>query len=112
MQEINLSFNKIKKIENLDWLTFIKKLDLENNEIEQIDNLDKLMTLIDLHLGYILKQNWFSLFSLSLWERAGVWGALKTNLCLVYIKFEMIKDHFSLRKYLNKKRNYREVEWV
>lgn len=60
LQELNLSFNKIRKIENLKELTFIKKLDLGNNEISKIDNIDKLTTLTDLHLWYnkIISTNW------------------------------------------------------
>jgi len=52
LQELNLSFNKLKKIDNLEWLSFLKKLDLGNNEIIEIYNLDRLTSLVDLHLGY------------------------------------------------------------
>lgn len=52
LTELNLSFNKITKIDNLDKLTFIKKIDLWNNEITEIDNLETLRTLNDLHLWY------------------------------------------------------------
>lgn len=52
LQDLYLSFNKIKEIDNLEELNFIKKLDLGNNEITEIDNLDKLTTLSDLHLWY------------------------------------------------------------
>lgn len=37
LSELNLSFNKISQIENLDGLTFLKKLDLGNNEIVSIE---------------------------------------------------------------------------
>ncbi len=60
LSELNFSFNKISKIENLDWLSFIKKLDLWNNEISTIAWLDNLKTLNDLHLWYnkITKTTW------------------------------------------------------
>lgn len=52
LSELNLSFNKIVKIDNLDKLNFIQKIDLWNNEITEINNLEKLRTLSDLHLWY------------------------------------------------------------
>lgn len=52
LQDLNLSFNKIIEIDNLNKLNFIKKLDLWNNQIIKIDNLDNLKTLNDLHLWY------------------------------------------------------------
>lgn len=52
LQELNLSFNKIAEIKNLNDLTFIKKLDLWNNEITEVKWLDKLKTLESLHLWY------------------------------------------------------------
>lgn len=54
---LDLSFNKIPKIEGLDTLTKLVDLSLFNNEIQEIENLDKLTQLNVLSIGeyaYIL----------------------------------------------------------
>ena len=51
LQELNLSINKISKIENLDKLTQLKYLDLGFNNISKIEGLDKLINLQKLRLS-------------------------------------------------------------
>ena len=48
---LDLSNNKIEKIENLGKLTNLKELYLNNNRIEKIENLDNLLTLEKLYLN-------------------------------------------------------------
>ena len=52
LSELNLSFNKIRKMENLRQLTWLNKLDLGNNELTRIEGLETLERLQNLHLGY------------------------------------------------------------
>jgi len=52
LQELNLSYNKITSIENLEKLTFLSKLQLHKNQITKIKWLDKLTKLSELNLGY------------------------------------------------------------
>lgn len=52
LSELNLSFNKIKKIQNIRQLTWLSKLDLGNNELTRIEGLETLERLQNLHLGY------------------------------------------------------------
>lgn len=52
LSELDLSFNQIDKIDNLDKLTFLSKLDIWNNKLTSIAGLDNLTKLADLHLGY------------------------------------------------------------
>lgn len=52
LTELNLSFNKIKKIQNIRQLTWLSKLDLGNNELTGIEGLETLERLQNLHLGY------------------------------------------------------------
>lgn len=52
LTELNLSFNKIKKIQNIRQLTWLSKLDLGNNELTRIEGLETLERLQNLHLGY------------------------------------------------------------
>jgi Leucine-rich repeat (LRR) protein len=48
---LDLSFNRITKIEGLDTLTKLVDLSLFNNQISDIENLDKLKDLNVLSLG-------------------------------------------------------------
>ena len=52
LSELNLGFNKIKKIQNIRQLTWLSKLDLGNNELTRIEGLETLERLQNLHLGY------------------------------------------------------------
>ncbi|MFZ2151085.1 MAG: leucine-rich repeat domain-containing protein [Candidatus Absconditicoccaceae bacterium] len=52
LQELNLSYNKLSSIKNLDKLKFLSKLELHKNEITSADGLEKLSTLKTLNLGY------------------------------------------------------------
>ncbi len=52
LSELNLGFNKIKKIQNIAQLTWLNKLDLGNNELSRIEGLETLQRLQNLHLGY------------------------------------------------------------
>ena len=52
LQQLNLSFNRITKIEGLDALTKLKDLSLFNNEIQKVEGLDaQVATLEHLSLG-------------------------------------------------------------
>lgn len=57
---LDLSFNLINKIENLDKLTFLNKLDLSKNKISEIQWLDNLNRLQDLHIWYnkVISASW------------------------------------------------------
>jgi len=52
LQELNLSYNQITDIKNLENLSFLKKLELHKNKITSIKGLNKLTTLNELNLGY------------------------------------------------------------
>lgn len=51
LENLDLSFNRLGKIENLDELVNLKKLYLVHNQIFKIENLDKLTELELLELG-------------------------------------------------------------
>lgn len=51
LRTLDLSFNRIRKIENLDRLLNLKKLFLPANKIAKIENLDQLVNLELLELG-------------------------------------------------------------
>lgn len=48
---LDISFNRLKKIENLGTLKKLKKLYLCSNKIEKIENLEQLENLESLELG-------------------------------------------------------------
>lgn len=52
LKELNLSFNQLTDIKNLEKLTFLSKLDIGNNKLTSISGLARLSQLQDLHLGY------------------------------------------------------------
>lgn len=52
---LDLSFNKITKIEGLETLTKLTDLSLYNNQISEIENLDTLVNLNALSLGEWLR---------------------------------------------------------
>jgi protein phosphatase 1 regulatory subunit 7 len=52
LQELNLSYNKIKNIKNLENLSFLKKLELHKNELTDVAGLEDLTSLNELNLGY------------------------------------------------------------
>lgn len=51
LKELNLSFNFIEKIENLETLVNLEVLSLFNNRIEVIENMDALDKLVIISLG-------------------------------------------------------------
>lgn len=48
---LDISFNRLRKIENLSTLTKLRKLFLCSNKISKIENLDALINLETLELG-------------------------------------------------------------
>ena len=50
-RQLDLSFNRIKKIEGLETLTQVKKLFLVQNKISKIENLEPLVNVTMLELG-------------------------------------------------------------
>lgn len=52
LKKLDLSFNKITKIEGLDCLKDLKELNLSYNRIETIENLNKLPNLRVLNLDH------------------------------------------------------------
>jgi Leucine-rich repeat (LRR) protein len=52
LQELNLSYNKLSLIKNLDKLKFLSKLELHKNKITSADWLEKLTRLTNLNLWY------------------------------------------------------------
>lgn len=51
LKELDLSFNYIERIQNLDKLTKLEVLSLFNNKIELIENIDTLENLVILSIG-------------------------------------------------------------
>lgn len=60
LQELDLSYNQISSIKNLDKLSTLKVIQLHKNNIKEISWLDKLLYLQSLNLGYnqITKTIW------------------------------------------------------
>lgn len=65
LQELNLSYNQISKIQNLDNLSFLSKLELQKNKLTKTDWLEKLSTLQELNLWYNEISDIKSLFALT-----------------------------------------------
>ena len=61
LTELDLSSNKIKKIEGLDKLTNLQKLDLSWNEISKIEGLEKLKNLKEVWVRLNPIKNYHSL---------------------------------------------------
>lgn len=51
LKELNLSFNLIERIENLDTLIHLESLSLYSNKIQKIENLESLENLMILSIG-------------------------------------------------------------
>jgi protein phosphatase 1 regulatory subunit 7 len=51
-RQIDLSYNRIRKIQNLDHLTRLERLFLASNMISKIENLDFSLNLQTLELGF------------------------------------------------------------
>ncbi len=52
LKELNLSYNQIEDIENLENLAFLSKLELHKNQIKKIRGLSDIKNLTDLNLWY------------------------------------------------------------
>jgi len=88
LQELNLSYNQISKIKNLDKLSFLSKLELQKNKLTSTDWLEKLSSLKDLNLWYNEISDTKALFGL-------------TNLVSLQLQHNQISDISNLSNLFN-----------